>query len=242
MQANQAAHLFTFIFCPPGCSPEGDLRCLLGLAGQYKPQAHRAGSNPPETGTAFQPYEFVTEPQVLNPLRPCSPRTVELTFTSFNQQSCIHSHSEVITVPPFSQVSRSPYLMLPSWELQGGDQPPLLPIGVGVPDWGLAPGPYLILWPILVSWPILPVNSVGAWPSREWEWRSEREPGIPSDGAPPCSSQGSSAPTRPSHQSGGSRGGRGWNLTGASRNVAESSTREKKPHIGELENSGLLCQ
>ena len=162
---------------------------------------------------------------------------MELTFTSFNQQSCIHSHSEVITVPPFSQVSRSPYLMLPSWELQGGDQPPLLPIGVGVPDWGLAPGPYLILWPILVSWPILPVNSVGAWPSREWEWRSEREPGIPSDGAPPCSSQGSSAPTRPSHQSGGSRGGRGWNLTGASRNVAETSTREKKPHtwrVGEL--------
>ena len=29
--------------------------------------------------------------------------------------------------------------MLPSWQLQEGDQPPLLPIGAG-PDWELAPG------------------------------------------------------------------------------------------------------
>ena len=39
--------------------------------------------------------------------------------------------------------------MLPS---QGGDQSPLLPTGVGPPDWGLA------LWPFLVS-------LVGVWPS-----------------------------------------------------------------------------
>ena len=85
------------------------------------------------------------ELQVLDLLRLCSPKTVELTFTSFNQQSCIHNHSEVITVPPFSQVPRS-YLMFPCWEHQGGDQSPLLPVGVGS-DWALAPGPYLILWP-----------------------------------------------------------------------------------------------
>ena len=37
-QANQATHSFTFIyFGLPGHSPEGDLRCLLALAGQYKP-------------------------------------------------------------------------------------------------------------------------------------------------------------------------------------------------------------
>ena len=51
--------------------------------------------------------------------------------------------------------------MLPSWELQGGDQSPLLPIGVGT-DWGLALEPYLILWPFLVSWSIPPMSPVGA--------------------------------------------------------------------------------
>ena len=38
--------------------------------------------------------------------------------------------------------------MLPS---QGCDQSPLLPIGVGPPNWGPALGPYLMLWPFLVS-------------------------------------------------------------------------------------------
>ena len=50
--------------------------------------------------------------QVLDPLRLRSPRTEELTLTSFNQQSCKHNHSEVVTILPFSQVPRSPYLML----------------------------------------------------------------------------------------------------------------------------------
>ena len=54
-------------------------------------------------------------------------------------------------MPPFSWVPRSLYLMLPSWERQGDDQSPLLPSGVG-PDWGLALGGDLILWPFLVSW------------------------------------------------------------------------------------------
>ena len=44
-----------------------------------------------------------------------------------------------VTMPPFSQVPSSPYLMLPSWQLQGGDQPPLLPTGARS-DWGLALG------------------------------------------------------------------------------------------------------
>ena len=77
-------------------------------------------------------------------------------------------------MPPFSQVSISPYLMSPSWELQGGDQS-LLPVGVGT-DWGLAPGPYLILWPFLVSWSVPPVSPFGARPSGESGHQSERDP------------------------------------------------------------------
>ena len=143
------------------------------------------------------------EPQVLDPLRLYSPRTVKLTFTSINQRSCKHNHSEVITVPPFSQVLRS-YLMLPSWEPEGGDQSPLLPVGIGS-DWGLAPGPYLILWSFLVSWSICPMSLAGARPSGQLESWSKRESGILLGGTPPCSSWSSSTPTWPSHQSGGSR-------------------------------------
>ena len=71
-------------------------------------------------------------------------------------------------MPPFSRVPSSPYLILPSWDLQGGDQSPLLPVGVG-PDWGLALRPYLILWPFLVSWSVPPMSPVRAWPSGESE-------------------------------------------------------------------------
>ena len=71
-----------------------------------------------------------------------------------------------------SQCLHSPFpflpLMFPSWELQGGDQIRLLSVGVG-PDWGLDPGPYLILWPFLVSWSVPPMSPVGAWPSGESE-------------------------------------------------------------------------
>ena len=167
-------------------------------------------------------------------------------------------------MPPFSRVPRSPYLMLPSWELhggdqsqclpspespglpiylmlpswelQGGDQPPLLPIGVG-PDWGTGPRPYLIQQPLLVSWSVPPMSPIGAQLSRESEHQSERELGVPLGGTPPSLSRDSFAPARPNHQSGSSRGRHGWNLAGASRNVAETSTQETKHHtrrVGEL--------
>ena len=103
-------------------------------------------------------------------------------------------------MPPFPQGPRFPLLLLPSWEsqgvvihdaslplspqfslsdapflgAQGGDQPPLLPVGVG-PDWGLAPGPYLILWPFLVSWTIPPMSTVGPRLSGESEHWSDSE-------------------------------------------------------------------
>ena len=68
-----------------------------------------------------------------------------------------------------------PYLMLPSWELQGGDQSPLLPVGVA-PAWGLAPGPYLILWPFLVCWSVPPMSPVRAWPSGESDACAKENP------------------------------------------------------------------
>ena len=112
----------------PWPHPQGERRCLLALAGQYKPPTWTSligrDQTPPETGIAFQSSEVVMDPQVLDLLRLYSLRTVKLTFTSFNQQLCIHSHSEVITMLPFSKVPRSLYLMLTSWELQGGDQSP----------------------------------------------------------------------------------------------------------------------
>ena len=150
----------------------------------------------------------------------------KFSFTLFNQQSHTHSHSEAITTPPFSQVPRFPQLLFPSRELHEGDESP---------SWsrtwlGTVPGPHLILWPFLVGWSVPPMSSVGSQPSGESEYWSEREPGIPSGGRPPCSSQDFFVPTQPSHQCGNLRGQRGWNLAGASRNVAETSTQETKHH------------
>ena len=81
------------------------------------------------------------------------------------------------------------------------------------------------------------MSPVRAQPSGEAEHQSEREPGIPSGGVPPLSSQGSFLPALPSHQSDCSRDRCDWNLAGASRNVAETSTRETKYYtrrVGEL--------
>ena len=76
-----------------------------------------------------------------------SPRIVELIFTSFNQQSCIYNHSEVITIPPFFQSSQVSLSDAPFLGAQGGDQsllqiwvvlclgtsPGALPYPVGIP-------------------------------------------------------------------------------------------------------------
>ena len=81
------------------------------------------------------------------------------------------------------------------------------------------------------------MSPVGARLSGDLEHRSEREPGIPSGNILPHSSLGSLPPAWPSHQSSGPRGQCGWNLTGASRNVAVISTQETKHHtwrVGEL--------
>ena len=145
----------------------------------------------------------------------CSISNHAVTFSGYHNASLLPSPQVSLTVAPFQGTPRrlsvtmppfplSPQFSLsdaPSWELQGGDQSPLLPIGVG-PDWGLALGPYLILWPFLVSWSVPQVSPVWARPSRESELRSERKPGILSGGPPPCLPQGSFAPAWLSHQSG----------------------------------------
>ena len=137
-----------------------------------------------------------------------------------SREVIIHNAS-LLPSPQFS-LSDAPLL-----GAQGGDQSPLLPVGVG-PHRGLALGLYLILWPFLVSWSVPPMSPVGAWPSRESEHWSIREPGIPSGGMRPPSSQGSFTAPRLSQQSSDSRGRCCWNLGGASRNVVETSTRETK--------------
>ena len=146
--------------------------------------------------------------------------------------SLLGSSKEVIShnasLLPSPQFSLSDAVFLGA---QGGDQSPLLPVGVG-PHWGLALELYLILWPFLVNWSVPPVSPFGAWPSGESEHGSKREPGIPSGGVPPPSSQGSFTPARLSHQSSDSRGRRGWTLAGASRNVVE--TKHHTQRVGEL--------
>ena len=126
-------------------------------------------------------------------------------FSHSVQSAVMHSqsfrgyHNAFLTLSPQVSLSDAPFL-----GAQGGDQSPLPPTGVGS-CLGIGLGPYLILWPFLVSWSVPPVSTVGARPSGESERRSKREPGIPSGGAPPPSSQGSFTPARPSHQSGASR-------------------------------------
>ena len=102
---------------------------------------------------------------------------IKIFLIPFNHQSHTHSHSEAITMPPFSQVPRFPSLLIPSWELQEGDQSPLLSIGVGPDwDWGLALGPYLNLWPFLVSWSVPPVSQVGAGQPESWNTGPKENP------------------------------------------------------------------
>ena len=68
-------------------------------------------------------------------------------------------------MPPFLPSPQFSLSDAPFLGAQGGDQSPFLPVGV-YPDWGLAPEPYLILWPFLVSWSIPPISLAGAWLSR----------------------------------------------------------------------------
>ena len=95
---------------------------------------------------------------------------------------------------------------------------------------------YLVLWQFLVSWSFPPMSLVRARPSRV---------GMPVQNRTQDTIRwhtfsfvlGFLHSKQLSHQYGGSRDRLGWNLTGYSRNVAETSNRETKHHIrrvGEL--------
>ena len=172
------------------------------------------------------------EPQVLDPLKLHSPRTVELTLTSFSYLSCIRNHSEVITIPPFSWVPRSPYLRLPSWE-------PKEVICLLSTHWGrLLPG----------GWPRGLTLSCGhSWwvgPSLQCVWSGLGH--LESQNTRPKENMENwqvahllvllgASPLRPGRAN--SLAAQGWNLAGASRNATETSTQETKYHtrrVGEL--------
>ena len=176
--------------------------------------------------------QCLPSPQPLGFLNCCS-------FPGSSKEVISHSASLVLS-PQFS-LSDAPFLGAQSlWEVPPGRyQSPLLPVEVG-PNWELAPGPYLILWPFLVSWSAPPRSPVRAQPSRESEHRSEREPRILSGGGSPCLSR------VPSLQP-----GRATNLAAQGAGVVVISLGPpemlQKPVIekpsttlGELENSGLL--
>ena len=136
-------------------------------------------------------------------------------------QSLRGYHNTSLLLSPQVSLSEAPFL-----GAQGGDLSSLYPLG-SAPAWGLAPGPYLILWPFLVSWSIPPMRPVGARPSGESEHPSEREHGKLTGGSPPCTSRGFSTPTWPSQQSGSSRLESRWGLQKCYRN---QYTRNQVPH------------
>ena len=159
-------------------------------------------------------------------------------FCSFQKEK-FHSFQSAIT---HSQSFNASLLCTPQVSLtdapflgaSGGDQYLLLPIGLGS-AWGLAPGPYLILWPFLVSWSIpqwvqsglgLP-ESWNAGPKETLEHHQVVCPlvhlGVPS-------LQPGWAPT-PTAQGAG--------MVGISLGPPEM-LQKPSPTLGELENSGLL--
>ena len=134
-----------------------------------------------------------------------------------------------------------PYLMLPSWELQEDDQFLLLPVGIG-PNWGLAPGPYLILWPFLVRWSDPPMSMVGARPFRSQNTGPKENPEyhqvvhlliplwVPS-----------LQPSRPTSLVAQGAGVVGI-LLGPPEMLQKPVLEKPSTTLRQLENSGLLCQ
>ena len=123
---------------------------------------------------------------------------------------------------------------------QGDAQSPLLPIGLGH-DWGLDLGSYLVEESCLVSWSMLSMSPARAQPYGDSECQSKRESRKPPSLALPHLSLSSATLSQPSHWCSVSRGRCGWNLPGASRNVAEVRP-SRSTTLGGWENSGLLSQ
>ena len=134
------------------------------------------------------------------------------------------SHNAFLLLSPQFSLSDAPFLGAPRrWSVSSSTLWSRIWLGTG-------PGPYLILWPFPVSWSRdLAVHRVGTPVGKRTQntvrWHAS------------LFVLGFLAPAQPCHQCGGSRGWRGWNLTGASRSVAKTSTWETKHHtwrVGEL--------
>ena len=129
--------------------------------------------------------------------------------------------------------------MPPFLGAQGGDQSPLLPAGVGS---CVGTGPGASPHPVASPGELVHPSSDGIWGAAVGRVRTlvRKRPRIPSGGVPPRPSRGSFTPAWPSHQSGCSRGLRGWKLAGASRNVAETSPGETKHHSWRVGECGFI--
>ena len=155
--------MFTFIFCPPACSPEGDLRCLLALTNQYKPLTWTS-----IPGRDQIPWRPALPFSLMRSSRKCrlwtlSGSVVRGLWCSLSLPS-VSNHAYTVTqrlsqyLPfPSPQVSLSD---APFLGAQGGDQSPLPPTGIGS---CLGTGPGALPYPVafLVSWSVPPMSQLG---------------------------------------------------------------------------------
>ena len=143
----------------------------------------------------------------------------------------IISHNASLLLSPQFSLSDAPFLGAPRrWSVSSSTR------------WGrtwLGTGPGALPDPVAIPGELVrPSNESGGgsaiWRVRTLVWKRTR---ITIRWCTSSFVSDPSAPTQQSHLSGGSRGWHDWNLAGASRNVAETSTGETKPHtqrVGEL--------
>ena len=149
-------------------------------------------------------------------------------------QSLRGYHNTSLFPSPQGSLSDAPFL-----GAQGGDQSPLLPIGVG---FCLGTGPGALPYPMAIPGELVHPSNESSQGSaiRRVRTPAGKRTGRPSGGA---SSLGSgllcsdlAEPPVP-----WLRGPAWLNLTGASRNVAETSTQETKHHTQRVGEFNLLC-
>ena len=96
MQASQTTHSFTFIFLLPGCSPQGDLRCLLALASQYKPPTWTSFTGRDQIPQRLAPHFSSIRSSWNSRLWTLSDSVVQGLWSSFSLPS-ISNHAHTLT-------------------------------------------------------------------------------------------------------------------------------------------------
>ena len=141
------------------------------------------------------------------------------------------SHSASLLLSPQFSLSDAPFLGAPRrWSVSS------------FTHWGrnwLGTGPGTLPDPVAIPGELVCPSNESGWGSAIWRIRTLvwKRTQITIRWCASSFISDPSAPTQQSHQSGGSRSQHGWNLAGASRNVAETSTGETKPNtwkVGEL--------